>query len=131
MSFFRLMSARLNPIRIGDTLIRTYRLYNPLPENEWADPNIPEADEDNPINLTGCTVEWHLRNDGATLTYGTGTGVTVTPLTGTVAIEIETDVTETWVRDRTGNSYLNIIDTASNETSKCHQREVVLRQDEN
>ncbi len=121
---------RLEPIRIGDTLIRTYTFYAPLPQNEWANADIPEPDITSPIDLDGYTVTWNLRNGSTLHTYGTSDGLTVTTATGTVAVQIDEAVTALYTRDRANNSYLELTDGSDNVISRAQLRELVIRQDE-
>lgn len=121
---------RFDPIRKGDSLRRTYYVYDPLPEEQWANPDVPEQDITSPVNLTGATVTWNLYNNGAVSTFTTASGLTITPLLGKVVLLLTPVQTDVFAKDRTGNSYINVVDTAGIERSFCHQRERVFRQDE-
>ena len=121
------MATTVDPIRIGDTLEREYRIYNPKPENEWANPLVPEADLTDPANLTGITITFHLQDAGTLYSYATGSGVTVTPLTGTINIELEAAQTALLKTDLKAESYLKFVYSGGNEKTKYHQNERIVK----
>lgn len=104
--------AKIKPIRIGDTLERTYTIR---------DNQVPPQ----PIDLTGITIKFCV-HDGKTLhQFGTGTGVTVTPLTGTVVIELEKEQTVLFSAENNASSYLDLSYADGNHKSKAQVKEVI------
>lgn len=117
--------ATLEPIRIGDTLIRSYAFYAPV-----ADTYPAVADTDEPIDLTGVTVSFHIKNGSTLRSYAEGDGVTVTPLTGLVEIELETEDTSLLKPDLKAETYLKFVYPGGNVKTKAHQREMIIRQED-
>lgn len=111
--------ATLNPIRIGDTLQRTYRFYNPV--EPVTDP--PVADTNSPIDLTGITITFNVQNDLTLREYDDATGLTITPLLGTVELNIDTSE---WDADDDAESYFLFVYADTTEISKCHLRENIV-----
>ncbi len=115
--------AQLKPIRIGETFQRTYRFYNPV--TPPTDP--PTLDLASPINLTGLTVVFVLKNGSTINTYTTATGLTVTPLSGLVTIELEAPQTALLKRNQSENvSYMQFTDTTGNVYVRSRRKEKVL-----
>ncbi len=75
-----------NPIRIGDTFTRTYTFFNPLVSNSKT------ADPDSPVDLTGQTIVFVIKN-GSTITRYAAGKVVVTLLSGKVVVKLS--VTDT------------------------------------
>lgn len=111
--------ATLNPIRIGDTLQRTYRFYNPV--EPVTDP--PVADETSPIDLTDIGITFKVQSDLTLRSYDDATGLTITPLLGTIELSIDTSE---WDIDDDAESYFVFVYPNSSESSKCHLRENIV-----
>lgn len=119
------MAVRPLPIRIGDTFRRVYRVYNPKPQNEWADPSIPEADTDSPFNFTGYTVTFHIKNLGTLYSYTTASGVTVA--SGTITIRLETAQTALFKPDMKAESFVKLVSPDSTSSSKFQFIEQIIK----
>ena len=111
--------ADLAPIRIGDTLQRTYRFYNPV--EPVTDP--PVADTNRPKILPGITITFNVKNDVTLRTYTTSTGLTITPLLGTIELNIDT---AEWDADDDAESYFLFVYGDGTKTTKCHLRENIV-----
>ncbi len=109
------MADTLDPIRIGDTLTRSYTIYGP--------------DGTTPINLTGKTITFHIMNGSTLREYTTSTGLTVTPLTGKIDVELETDQTILFKPDLKAESFLKVTE-AGNAKTKAHRREIIIKQED-
>jgi hypothetical protein len=120
--------AQLKPIRIGDTLIRQYRVYNPLPQEEWEDENVPEADLTSPANYSSHTVTFHVKDDTTLHSFAEGAGVTVT--LGLFAIALTTAQTAEFERSVRAESYIKTVDGSGVTESKFQLREMILTQEE-
>lgn len=114
--------ATLNPIRIGDTLQRTYRFYEPV--TPVTDP--PVADTDSPIDLSDIEITFKVQNDLTLRSYDDTTGLTITPLLGTVELNIDTSE---WDVDDDAESYLVFVYENGSEISKCHLRENIVERE--
>ena len=111
------------PIRIGATFQTRYEFYNPITPI-ITDPAI--ANPASPINLTGITITYNVVNGGILRTFGVGTGVTVTPLTGIVVVELEVAQTILFTKDRNSHDYLLFSYADGNKLTKAIQARGVI-----
>ena len=112
-------------IRVGDTFKRTYTFYNPLEE----DPNQPDLN--NPIDLTGSTLDFVIQHKDGEFKYGDDSGyLTITPLLGQVAIEIPEEETDRYAPyvGQNVTTHLEHEDTLGRTKSKAQRVEPVYKQ---
>ncbi len=111
-------------IRIGDTYKTTYTFYNPL-----ADVSPPAPDLNSPIDLTGITISWHLKNRSTVHSFAAGAGVTVTPEEGLVEIEVPKASTAEWKIDEDAVTFLKFVYPDGDEDTKAQKRVRILKRE--
>lgn len=114
----RNLGGQLDPIRIGDTLQRTYLFYNPI----FPLTNPPQPDRNNP-KILDMTITFNIKNDLQIRSFGTGTGVIVVSLEGSVTVRIPTDI---WDEDFHAESYLEFTYSDGTISSWCHLYEQII-----
>jgi hypothetical protein len=103
----------LEPIRIGTTFQRRYLF---------------ESSPGVPLPLTGITITWLLENGETQHLFGSGDGVTVTPLTGTIDVDLTPEQTEAFEENNGALSYLNFLgpDPSTAVEAKAQQVERIV-----
>jgi hypothetical protein len=124
--------ATLKPIRIGDTLERIYRRYNPLLDgdgNPVIDPGTRQVKPDysSPLNLTGQTVKFAVENGRGNLHTFSGAKAVITPMTGTITVKLLPSDTEVFKEDPDNSSYLEFTDADGDEKTVAVRREQIVR----
>lgn len=105
----------LQPIRIGDTFIRTYKVFAP--------------DGVTPVNLSGYAVSWHLKSEfAAELSFTESSGLTVTDATGTIEIELTPAQTATFTASMAATSWIEYLDGTGEVLSRYQRAERVMPQ---
>jgi len=106
--------AQLQPIRIGETLTRTYKFYNPLQSN----PRQP--DTNSPVDFTGYTLKFVLNNDNELIE------TTVTAADGIIDVVVPASITSTLTKDKPLSSYIYMRNANGIVKTKAHMTERLL-----